>query len=189
MAPQQQELPQLQMVWPLWRLGEVLKPVVPDGYRLRTYTGADEVAYIALMGWAGFGGWDHEQVEKLRARLFPGGFFVVDHGASGALVATAQAGPRPTDLHPRGAELGWVAASPAHGRRGLGLAVCAAATGLMLRRGCRDIYLSTDDHRLAAVKTYLMLGYLPFLYTDGMERRWRRVVETLRWNEWRPVLP
>jgi len=47
--------------------------------------------------------------------------------------------------------------------------------------GYRHVYLKTDDWRLPAIKTYLKLGFLPFLFSPDMEGRWREVCGNLHW--------
>ncbi len=74
-------------------------------------------------------------------------------------------------------ELGWVAVSPADRGRGLGLAVCAALTRQLLKSGETKVFLSTQDHRLAALKIYLSLGFHPVVRGKG--ERWRAVHEQL----------
>ncbi len=174
-AEDQPQRRQLQMTWPAHRLDRAPVPKVPDGYRLRCFEPDDEDTYVALMAEAGFRGWDSARVAGVTRRVIPGGFFVIEHVASRALVATTVATHNPTDLHPYGGELGWVAASPGHSGKGLGLAVCAAVTALFLRRGYREIYLLTDDWRLPAIKTYLKLGYEPLMFAPDMEQRWADV--------------
>lgn len=87
-----------------------------------------------------------------------------------------------SDLHPFGGELGWVAADPAHAGKGLGYAVCAAVTARLLQAGYDNIHLYTEHWRLAAIKTYLKLGYLPFLFAPEMAERWRAVCIQLSWS-------
>ena len=48
---------------------------------------------------------------------------------------------------------------------------------IMYEAGYRAFSLLTDDFRLAAVKTYLDLGWKPWLYLDDMEGRWRALAE------------
>ena len=167
--------PQLQMVWPREGPRSPPEPELPAGYALRDYRPSDEKAYLGLMERAAFKGWDAARARNLAARALPGGFFVVEHVATGALAATAVATHKPTEQHPNGGELGWVAADPAHRGKRLGLAVSAAVTALFVQRGYREIYLLTDDWRRAAIKTYLKLGFEPLLFTKGMEERWREV--------------
>jgi mycothiol synthase len=153
---------------------------VPNGYRLRLYTDTDEAGYLAVMNKLDFGAWDAARLARARQAVLPGGFFVIEHVATGTIVATAQAGHRPSERHPEGGELGWVAADPEHAGRGLGRAVTAAATRRLIEAGYSRIYLSTEDHRLPALKVYLSLGYEPFLYTDHMAERWQAIRKQLQ---------
>ncbi|HUU59436.1 MAG TPA: GNAT family N-acetyltransferase [Phycisphaerae bacterium] len=170
---------QLQMVWPAERLASPPPVNPPAGYELRNYTDADAPACLQLMHRAGFTDWTQERLAGSIRSVLPGGFFVIVHAASGALVATARAEHAPSDQHPYGGQLGWVAGEPDHKGKGLGLTVCAAATARLIHAGYRDIYLSTDDFRLPAIKTYLKLGYEPLPFCEGMAERWGAVREKL----------
>ena len=172
---------QLQMVWPQSRLGSPPAVTVPAGYRLRTFQPGDAAAHAALMVKAGFADWTPEKLAPWLKRVLPDGFFVIEHVATGALAATAMATHNPTELHPSGGELGWVAGDPAHKGSGLGLAVSAAAVARFLGAGYRRVYLQTDDWRLAAVKVYLRLGLVPLLHAPDMAGRWRALCEKLGW--------
>ena len=180
----QQSLPrqQLVMVWPRSRLGSPPAAEVPAGYRLRTFAPGDAAAHAALMVKAGFADWTTEKLPPWLKRVLPDGFFVIEHVPTGALAATAMASHNPSDLHPCGGELGWVAGDPAHKGSGLGLAVCAAATARFLGAGYRRIYLQTDDWRLAAIKVYLKMGFVPLLHAPDMAGRWRALCEKLGWD-------
>ena len=61
-------------------------------------------------------------------------------------------------------------------------AVCAAVVARFLQAGYERIYLKTDDWRLPAIKVYLQLGFVPFLFTMGMEERWKTVCAKLKWH-------
>jgi len=176
---------QLQMLCPERLLSSPPMPHPPPGYALRCYAESDEKAYLELMAKAGFENWGRDMLARMLRTVLPEGFFVVVHRATGKLVATAMATHNSSELHPYGGELGWVAGDPEHAGKGLGLAVCAAATGRFIRSGYRRIYLKTDDWRLAAIKTYLKLGYEPLLYCDGMAERWQAVCDRLGWTRWR----
>ena len=170
---------QLRMIWPKRLLSSPPRPKVPEGYFLRCYTEADEKGYIELMAKAGFEGWDHQRVTATVQKVLPGGFFVIVHRSTGKIVATAMSLHKPRDLHPSGGELGWVATAPEHRGKGLGLAMCAQATARLIQAGYRNIYLLTDDFRLPAIKTYLKLGYEPFLFCQGMAERWECIYRQL----------
>lgn len=175
------QFPQLQMLWSERLLGTPPACALPAGYVLRGYRPDDEPAYLRLLELAGFEGWTAERLGEVLPRVLPGGLFLAVRLASGELAATAMALDNPTALHPGGGELGWVAAHPEHRGQGLGVAVCAAAVGCLLRAGYRRIYLLTDDFRLPAIKTYLRLGFVPFLFQEGMEQRWQEVLRQLGW--------
>ncbi len=171
---------QLQMIWPERLLDSVPEVTVPPGYRLRQYSPEDKQAYLALMHRAGFAEWNEETLDRMLAIILPEGFFLIEHTATGEVVATAMATHRPSSRYPFGGELSWVAADPDHSGKGLGLAVSAAALRRFLAAGYRCIYLQTDDFRLAAIKTYLRLGFEPLPEDPEMDRRWENVLNVLR---------
>lgn len=101
---------------------------------------------------------------------------MVLENADHQIVATATA--KYTD-DPSLGKIGMVA-SPVE-FRGMGLSkyVCWAVIDLLRKNGRMTSTLSTDDFRLGAIKTYLRVGYLPVLYQEDMEARWRDVMEIL----------
>lgn len=171
---------QLHMLWPTGRPAPSV--ALPPEYELRLFRDSDEPAHLALMKRIQLGTWENGEMLQRRPTILPGGFFVVIHKASGKLVATAMAHHRPTALHPEGGEVGWVGADPDHAGKGLGTAVVAAAVNRLIRAGYDHVYLSTDDFRLPAIKTYLKLGFEPMMYKDDMPGRWEAVKQTLGWK-------
>ncbi len=174
---QAQSQPQLQMLWPPGL--KVAEPAVPAGYRLRHWREGEHDAHARLMSSAGFTDWTVASLHTWLGHLLPEGFFVVEHGASGALVATAMANHRATPVHPFGGELGWVATDPGHRGRGLGQVVCAAVVARLLGAGFRRIYLQTDDGRLPAIKVYLSMGWRPRIWDAATRQRWEAVCTRL----------
>ena len=160
---------QLRMVRPTTSLVRV--PDVPEGYVIRLYRPDDERAYKDLFN-LGFTG-DH--LKHTQASAIDDGFFVIEHQASGHLVASCVALRGVWDGgHDRGM-LGWLIADPSHARLRLGTIVAAMVTNRLSKEGCRDPGLDTEDFRLAAIGIYLKLGWRPYLYLEDMERRWRDV--------------
>ena len=72
--------------------------------------------------------------------------------------------------------------------RGVGLAVCRAAIDYSLRHGADTMYLTTDNFRLASIKIYLKLGFLPVLYDNEQTARWRNIARALE-HEIECVIP
>ncbi len=172
---------QLQMVWPE-HLAQTPPPVhLPPGYALRTYRFGDEPRFYQIMDLAGWSGWNDERLRPWIARILPDGWYFAVLETSSEAVATAMALHGHSDQHPFGGELGWVAADPAHTGKGLGMAVCAAVTARFIAAGYRNIHLYTEHWRLAALKTYLKLGFVPFLYLPEMPERWRAICAQLQW--------
>jgi predicted dehydrogenase/RimJ/RimL family protein N-acetyltransferase len=171
--------PQLQMTWPQRLLGSAPTHTLPPGYQLRQYRPEDRQAYLTLMHRAGFTEWDDKDLDHALGSVLPDGFFVVEHSASGTLVATAMAAHRPSTRYPFGGELSWVAGDPDHSGKALGLAVCAAVVRRFLAAGYRCIYLQTDDFRLPAISTYLKLGFEPLSCEPDTDARWSRVLAAL----------
>ncbi|MEI6915913.1 MAG: GNAT family N-acetyltransferase, partial [Armatimonadota bacterium] len=159
---------------------EIVVPALPEGYELRAFKKSDTASYIELMHLAGFAMWNSEMLDGALRGILPDGLFVIEH-ESGVLVATAMATHSSSEFHPFGGELGWVAGHPEHSGKGLGVIVCAAVARRHREAGYKRIYLRTDDRRLPAIKVYLKLGYLPFLFAPDMRQRWEAVCESLHW--------
>jgi mycothiol synthase len=169
------------MIWPEHRLDDPPTVRLPPGYSLRAYQPGDEPRFFELMEVAGWPGWDEEKLRPWLFRIVPGGWFMAIDEESGKLVASAMALHAHTWLVPFCGELGWLAADPAHAGQGLGMAVTAATTARFIEIGYHHIHLFTETFRLPALKTYLKLGYIPFLSTPAMPEHWRKICTQLEW--------
>lgn len=172
---------QLKMVWPAYLLTSPPEVDVPKGYTLRTYKSGDEPDFYKVMDLAGFKNWNDATLCPWLHKILPNGWFLIEHDASGEIVATAMANHNSQELHPFAGELGWVAGHPEHAGKGLGMAVCGSVVRRLLQAGYEHIYLNTDDWRLPAITVYLRLGWVPFLYASDMEARWHTVCDQLNW--------
>jgi len=172
---------QLQMVWPERLLNVPPAVRLPSGYVLRTYQQGDEPRFYKVMELAGWPEWNDEKLRPWLLRILPEGWFMAIHEESSEIVATAMALHDHTWLFPFCGEVGWLAGNPAHAGKGLGMAVSAAVTARFIEAGYRNIHLHTEHWRLAALKIYLKLGYIPFLYTSEMPERWRAICAQLQW--------
>ena len=164
---------------------------VPDGYHLRTFRPGDERAWGEIMETEGGIGREWT-VEKVRQRLVSRPQFE----AAGLFFATCDAeGERPVasacawrgEEEEEGGEIGtvhMVCAIPSHRGRGLGRLVTLAVLHNLRRRGFASADLTTDDFRLAAIKSYLGLGFVPAYRTDAErlddhEARWSAIFTTI----------
>ncbi|MBQ7378683.1 MAG: GNAT family N-acetyltransferase [Clostridia bacterium] len=79
-----------------------------------------------------------------------------------------------------------VAAAPDVRGQGIGHAMLRHALGMLEERGCTYTVLTTDDFRLAAIKTYLDAGFVPVIEQDpesNVRLRWERVLAELRYTQ------
>lgn len=189
----------LYMVWP--QTQETTPPVtVPPVYRLRYFQDEDAQAYCALVN---LDGWRDARwsctpytLRHMVERALPKGFFLVEHSATGALVATATARHRPdadSYYFPYGGEICLVFVHPDHRRLGLGRAVTAAALGRLLEVGYSNIYFNVMDERFPALRMYQQMGFLPLLYTEAVAARWQTICTRLHWpftpEAWPQTIP
>jgi mycothiol synthase len=175
--------PTLFLLWPLFRLMDPPDVWLPEGYALRTYEHGDEDTWLTIQNLAEpvVPGVDLDaRLEEYLSLVLPNGLFFAVHVASGEAVATAGALHNTRDgMFPFGGELGWVATIPTHQSRGLGTAVSAAATRRLIGSGYESIRVGTQDDRLPAIKVYLKLGFVPYLYAAGMAERWQHICAKL----------
>ena len=115
------------------------------------------------------------QWEELSARLLPGGMVFCEHQASGEASGVACALKREYETS---IELAWVAIVPDCQGQGLAAAICTEVIALALAAGFSEITLTTRDDRLAALKTYLKLGFKPVV-NETTRDRWRSVLRIL----------
>jgi mycothiol synthase len=172
---------QVQMVWPRDRLALLPAAKPPPGYLLRTYRQGDEARFYELMALAGWPGWDAETLQPWLERMLPEGWFLAIHQGSNQIVATAMALRDCSEFGDPGGELGWVASDPVHRGQGLGLLVSAAVTRRLLAERYQSVHLYTEPWRLAALKTYLKLGYVPLLATLEAPEPWPAICAQLQW--------
>ena len=145
------------MCWP--RGKTVPSFPVPCGYRIVPWLASDAPAHCALMIAAGFPAWTELRTRIAMRRCLVCGWWIVWDEAIKSIVASAMA-LKPKREHDRTwGELGWVAVAPEHRQRGLGAAVCAAATGRLLAAELRPM-LVVEKGNVAAIKTYLKVGYV-----------------------------
>jgi mycothiol synthase len=170
---------QLEMVLPRARFGAIPALDVPPGYAMRMYQSADESEILRVLNLQDWGAWDMARLQPWLARVIPESWYMLWHEADERLAATAMGLDDSSAVFPSRGELGWVAADPGQRGKGLGKAVCIAATARMIQAGYRHVHLYTEDWRLPAISIYFKLGYVPSLYLPEMHERWRAICAQL----------
>jgi mycothiol synthase len=152
--------------------------VVPSSCRLRSLESSDEAAWASLLAENGeLGAWSPARAAPYfgpgAPMLLAGSYFLLYDGTP---IATAQLHLHHDDEYAPMPELGWVAVSPAHRGQGLGYVVCLAVLHHAVQTDHHEIFLRTDDHRFAAIATYLKLGFEPWLPDVTAPKRWHRAL-------------
>ena len=150
---------------------------VPKGYRIRSMR-PDEGADWCRCCDNGELGIDEISQAFFEKKMLPACrmeniFFIVDENDVPVGTATALVD---TERNNR-AFLHMVGVDENHRGKGLSYPLCLCVCERHAEMGNGGCYLSTDDFRPAAVKTYLKCGYLPVLYEDDMRERWGRVLK------------
>lgn len=153
-------------------------PALGEGCSLRRAALADRAGIAAVLAKA-FDDptWDADRVQRelFEDECVHGTLIVVCRDRP---VATASVQIQP-DRYPRSGVLHWVASDPEHRGKRLGAVVSLAVLHVFVEMGCRDAVLVTDDERLAAIKTYLGLGFQPDPTDESHTARWAAVAEAL----------
>ena len=152
---------------------------IPAGFRLRCIEDTEIARYSALRVSVGFSSWDLQQLLSFRNKVLPEGLLLIEEEASGLFAASATAETTDIAARPELGVIGWVMTHPDFQGRHLGRSVSIAAMHRLYQDGYRTFSLLTDDFRIAALKTYLALGWKPWLYEQDMEERWRKIADGL----------
>ena len=155
-------------------------PDPPPDCLLRTLHQGDTNAVAALLSRAfDDASWTPERVHRaLIADPNVPETFLIEAAGRLAATASAQTVDAAFDL-PHVGFLHWVGVEPDETGRGLGYFVSLRVLHELRARGHTEARLKTEDFRLPALKTYLKLGFRPFLVDDGHADRWEAVAREM----------
>ena len=165
-------MPQLELFLPSGNF-RLEKNRIPEGYYLRTFQEGDEDKLSKLYTEAGFS-ISNQKLPDLLLSCLPNGCFVIEHIESHNLVATMMARHHSSADYPFGGRIDWLATSSDHRLKGLGKICAYAATKRLLEAGYTNIWVTTDDFRLGAIKIFTSLGFKPS-YNSQTETRWEKI--------------
>lgn len=153
-------------------------PALLPNYELRLYRPGDASALAQVLGRAfDDPDWTADRINRALIDAADVAQTLVI-ACQGLPVATASAQLLPQQFPGSGC-VHWVAVDPGHQGARLGYAVSLAVLHVFVGLGCRDAVLFTDDHRLAAIKTYLALGFVPRMADESHPARWSAVESQL----------
>lgn len=147
----------------------------PEGMTLRCFQDGDGVLWESIVAEA------FKQTFDFDSHMKSNGF-VPEHTWFACLfghpVATASVWYRP-ELGQNSGYVHMVCAYSAVSGKRLGYWVTLAALHQLKRENCRMVLLHTDDFRLAAIWTYLNLGFRILYDKPGIHERWSIVLDKL----------
>jgi mycothiol synthase len=167
------------MLWPEGRATPVVPPISVD-YSLFALASEDidkARPIIEIDGPLRDSAWN-----QFRDAVVPDGIFVIQERASSAWVGAISAihNPAATRFYfPGGGEGGYLVVEPEHRRRGLGGALITAAVRRLDQGGYHHIFLGVQSWRLPAIRSYLSVGFQPFIHASDLVMRWRSVFAAL----------
>lgn len=165
-------MPQLRMGFRAF--GAIPASPAAAGYTLRSFRPGDEDAWIAILQTADFGEWDRARLDRMisgdRAPMPYEGIVFATKGD--VPVGCACTFFYRSD-EPPVAEIGWVAVLPEHRGQRLAGAIVAECLRFVHAQRIEYAYLKTEDYRIAAIKTYLALGFEPEIVHESHEAWWR----------------
>jgi mycothiol synthase len=149
-------------------------PRLPAGYELRTANLHDGDALTTIMVSAFGADWSLQRVLStvLEAEDVDTTFVVTAYGVP---VATASA--RLVSTRPESGYLHWVATHAEHRHKQLGYGVSLAVLHRLGEVGCRNALLETQPFRIAAIRLYLRLGFVPEESHNGQTNEWQQVLQ------------
>jgi mycothiol synthase len=151
----------------------------PKGYRIRFYEDGDHEALAGVFQQCFDPGWSSDRVLKtfVEDSLWsPYRMCVLCRGAEVIGTATAWESRQ----RPGHGMLHYLAVLPAHRGKHLGFMLAARVLVLLKGMGYADAWLSTDDFRLPAIRTYLALGFDPVCTDKSHAERWEIVRHKLK---------
>lgn len=168
------ESPQLAMIR---RQLTDLPPVkLPAGYAVRYFRDGDEATWERIIAES-FARQDNP--DRFATRMKPDPAFrperVLFITHDDEPVATASAweaelnGAMMATMH-------MVGVLPSHQGKRLGYQINLAVLHRLAVEGHEKVFLVTDDERLPAIKTYLRLGFEPWLIHENQRERWQRIL-------------
>lgn len=170
------ERKQSQLVMARMHLQDLPPVQLQDGYSLRHFAPGDEEDWNALISTTFNSPADSKTRMRVEPSFKPERVWFIEH--KGKLVATASAW-RAENWGKNTGVIHMVGALSTHRGHHLGYQVCLAALHQFMREGVHHVLLQTDDSRLAAIVTYLKLGFTPYLIDPNQAERWVNIYQCL----------
>ena len=160
-------------------MNDIPEANIPDGFELRVIKPDEKNKWEELCNkMFDFKSTFKETVEEKRGYVEDGVFVITD---GGRFIAT---GTGLCNHNQNGyGYVHMIAADSDYSGKRLGYEIVAAVLRRLRGGGFDKAELTTDDHRLPAIKTYKNLGFIPDLSVDEtMRERWENIYKIFGWE-------
>ena len=174
------ERSQLELVFPKSKINNYIEYQLDEDYTIVNYNKKYNNELCLLYTKSGF---DFNSVTKLNEALYlcvPNGFKLVLHNKSNKIVAAFMARHLSDKNYFFGGRLDWLVVHESHRGNKLGYIVTVLCVNRLIEIGYKKIYVTTDEFRLAAVKTFLNVGFVPNYYSSQIKIKWEKVFNKLK---------
>lgn len=176
------ERSQLELILPKSKINKNIEYKLDEEYSVIKYNKKYNNELCLLYTKSGF---DFDSVTKLNEALFlcvPNGFKLILHNKSNRIVAAFMARQLSDKNYFFGGRLDWLAVHKSHRGNKLGYIVTVLCVNRLIEIGYKNIYVTTDEHRLPAIKTFLNVGFVPNYYSNQIKTKWESVFFKLNNN-------
>ncbi len=148
-----------------------------EGYSLKQLSSQDEESLASLLELAFEEAWD---VQRVQAQLTQANDVKASYGIfyKNKLVATGSSQYLP-ERATKGGFLHWIATHPEHRRKGLAASLIKQLFEDFKERDYETAWLNTQTFRIAAIKAYLNLGFIPVYTKKNDELIWSTFFQNL----------
>jgi len=109
----------------------------------------------------------------------PNGRVVIENQQTKEIIGTFLSRHNFDGLHHYSAQLDWLTVKTKYRGNHLGLILTAHLVKQSFKSGYNIVFVATNDNRLAAISTYLKLGFLPNLFNSNQIIRWKKIFKNL----------
>ena len=159
---------------------------LPADYKLRSFQPGDEEYWEGIIDKSFNKQLDFKEEISSKGIYRPECVLFINYKGRAVTTATAWYNKR---WDQKTGYLHMVGVIPAHRGKGLGFKVSLAVLHQMVQEGRESAVLETDDFRLAAIKTYLKLGFKPQIIHENQIKRWKEILTNLGEIKLREDLP
>jgi len=166
---------QLKMV--LSDFENINKAELPEEYEIKTYKEGDEKVWCKIINESVGGKWTPELFKKQfksKKQFDPKGLFFLYYKSKpcGTILAWKD--------NPNLGQLHYLGILKQHTGKKIGYALCIEVLKYFKKKNIKNVFLTTDDFRLPAIKVYLKIGFKPVIHEEDQLRRWEKVFNFLK---------